>query len=193
MTPRNKKIAVVAVGVAVAGISYLLYKRHVNKINSALMLDYINGLPKENTVGAQVNLQNQISTAVINQINTTSATALKGKTLVFDNKSYVLGKNDKDITDKAVSITDGLKKAMEGVNVLSNVETFMASFSRIGNKNGMIYINILYKARFGETMWQAINGEKWLYLGTLKSAPLLNAADLPNYHPYITARLKTLS
>lgn len=193
MTSKNKKLAIIGgLTIAALGVGYLVYKRRVNKINSGLMLEYINELPKENTAAAQTNIQNQISSSVINEINSTSASALKGKALIFDNKSYILGKNDKEISDKAVSITTGLRDAMAGVNVLSNVDEFMKSFSRIGNKNAMVYINILYKARFKETMWEAINAEKWLYLGTFKKLDVLNVADLPNYHPSITAHLKKL-
>ena len=60
MTPKNKKIAIgFGLTVIATSIGYLLYKRSVNKQNSALMLEYIGGLPKENTAAAQTNIQNR--------------------------------------------------------------------------------------------------------------------------------------
>ena len=73
-----------------------------------------------------------------------------------------------------------------------NLGEFMKAFSRIGNKNAMVYMNILYKSLYGETMWQAINGEQWLYTGNSKKLDIINIADIPNYNPVITAHLLKL-
>lgn len=193
MTPRNKKIALgITLTVAAAGIGYLFYRRHENKKNSAALLEYIDSLPKINTSGAVVDVLDKASQSIINEINSTSATALNGKGIVFDGKSYILGKDNAAITPKVTEIARQLRDSMKGVNVLSNVAEFMKGFSRIGNKNAMVYMNILYKSLYGETMWQAINGEQWLYTGNSKKLDVLNALDLPNYNPIITAHLLKL-
>lgn len=193
MTPRNKKIALgITLTVAAAGIGYLFYRRHENKKNSAALLEYIDSLPKINTSGAVVDVLDKASQSIINEINSTSATALNGKGIVFDGKSYILGKDNKAMSPKAAEIAKQLRDSMKGVNVLSNVAEFMKAFSRIGNKNAMVYMNILYKSLYGETMWQAINGEQWLYTGNSKKLDVLNALDLPNYNPIITAHLLKL-
>lgn len=190
MTPRNKKIALgITLTVAAAGIGYLFYRRHENKKNSAALLEYIDSLPKINTSGAVVDVLDKASQSIINEINSTSATALNGKGIVFDGKSYVLGKDNAAITPKVTEIARQLRDSMKGVNVLSNVAEFMKGFSRIGNKNAMVYMNILYKSLYGETMWQAINGEQWLYTGSGKTAAIANALDIPNYNPAITVHL----
>lgn len=193
MTPRNKKIALgITLTVAAAGIGYLLYRRHENKKNSAALLEYIDSLPKINTSGAVVDVLDKASQSIINEINSTSATALNGKGIVFDGKSYILGKDNKAMSPKAAEIAKQLRDSMKGVNVLSNVAEFMKAFSRIGNKNAMVYMNILYKSLYGETMWQAINGEKWLYMGSGTTSVVANAFDIPNYNPVITAHLLKL-
>lgn len=193
MTPRNKKIALgITLTVAAAGIGYLFYRRNENKKNSAALLEYIDSLPKINTSGAVVDVLDKASQSIINEINSTSATALNGKGIVFDGKSYILGKDNAAITPKVTEIARQLRDSMKGVNVLSNVAEFMKGFSRIGNKNAMVYMNILYKSLYGETMWQAINGEQWLYTGNSKKLDVLNALDLPNYNPIITAHLLKL-
>lgn len=193
MTPKNKKIAIgVTVSVAVLGIGYLMYRRNENKKNSQALLEYIDSLPKVNTSGAMVNVVNNASEAVINEINSTSATALNSKSLVFDGKSYILGKDNAAITSKVTEIAKQLYNSMKGVNVTSNVAEFMKGFTRIGNKNAMVYMNILYKSLYGETMWQAINGEKWLYMGSGTTSVVANAFDIPNYNPVITAHLVKL-
>lgn len=190
MTPRNKKIALgITLTVAAAGIGYLFYRRHENKKNSAALLEYIDSLPKINTSGAVVDVLDKASQSIINEINSTSATALNGKGIVFDGKSYILGKDNAAITPKVTEIARQLRDSMKGVNVLSNVAEFMKGFSRIGNKNAMVYMNILYKSLYGETMWQAINGEQWLYTGSGKTAAIANALDIPNYNPAITVHL----
>lgn len=193
MTPKNRKIAIgITVGVAFAGIGYLIYRRHENKKNSAALLEYIDSLPKVNTTGAVVDVLNNASQSIINEINSTSASALNGKGLVFDGKSYVLGKDNKALSPKAAEIAKQLRDSMKGINVMSNVGEFMKAFSRIGNKNAMVYMNILYKSLYGETMWQAINGEKWLYMGSGTTSVVANAFDIPNYNPVITAHLLKL-
>lgn len=193
MTPKNKKIVIgVTLGVAALGIGYLMYRRSENKKNSLALMEYIDSLPAINSPGAMVNTLNTVSDSVINEINSTSVSALNGKALVFDGRSYVLGKDNKAITDKVVDIAKQLYNSMKGVNVTSNVAEFMRGFSRIGNKNAMVYMNILYKSLYGETMWQAINGEQWLYLGSAKKLDVLNAVDIPNYNPVITAHLRKL-
>ena len=193
MTPRNKKIALgITLTVAAAGIGYLFYRRNENKKNSAALLEYIDSLPKINTSGAVVDVLDKASQSIINEINSTSATALNGKGIVFDGKSYILGKDNKAMSPKAAEIAKQLRDSMKGVNVLSNVAEFMKAFSRIGNKNAMVYMNILYKSLYGETMWQAINGEQWLYTGNSKKLDILNIADIPSYNPIITAHLLKL-
>lgn len=193
MTPKNRKIAIgITVGVAFAGIGYLIYRRHENKQNSSELLKYIDSLPKVNTTGAVVDVLNNASQSIINEINSTSASALNGKGLVFDGKSYVLGKDNKALSPKAAEIAKQLRDSMKGINVMSNVGEFMKAFSRIGNKNAMVYMNILYKSLYGETMWQAINGEKWLYMGSGTTSVVANAFDIPNYNPVITAHLLKL-
>ena len=193
MTPRNKKIALgITLTVAAAGIGYLFYRRHENKKNSAALLEYIDSLPKINTSGAVVDVLDKASQSIINEINSTSATALNGKGIVFDGKSYILGKDNKAMSPKAAEIAKQLRDSMKGVNVLSNVAEFMKAFSRIGNKNAMVYMNILYKSLYNETMWQAINGEQWLYMGDGKKSAIANALDIPNYNPVITAHLLKL-
>lgn len=193
MTPRNKKIALgITLTVAAAGIGYLFYRRNENKKNSAALLEYIDSLPKVNTTGAVVDVLNNASQSIINEINSTSASALNGKGLVFDGKSYVLGKDNKALSPKAAEIAKQLRDSMKGINVMSNVGEFMKAFSRIGNKNAMVYMNILYKSLYGETMWQAINGEQWLYTGNSKKLDIINIADIPNYNPVITAHLLKL-
>lgn len=193
MTPRNKKIALgITLTVAAAGIGYLFYRRHENKKNSAALLEYIDSLPKINTSGAVVDVLDKASQSIINEINSTSATALNGKGIVFDGKSYILGKDNKAMSPKAAEIAMQLRDSMKGINVMSNVGEFMKAFSRIGNKNAMVYMNILYKSLYGETMWQAINGEKWLYMGSGTTSVVANAFDIPNYNPVITAHLLKL-
>lgn len=193
MTPKNRKIAIgITVGVAFAGIGYLIYRRHENKQNSSELLKYIDTLPKVNTTGALVDVLNNASQSIMNEINSTSASALNGKGLVFDGKSYVLGKDNKALSPKAAEIAKQLRDSMKGINVMSNVGEFMKAFSRIGNKNAMVYMNILYKSLYGETMWQAINGEKWLYMGSGTTSVVANAFDIPNYNPVITAHLLKL-
>ncbi len=193
MTPRNKKIALgITLTVAAAGIGYLFYRRHENKKNSAALLEYIDSLPKINTSGAVVDVLDKASQSIINEINSTSATALNGKGIVFDGKSYILGKDNKAMSPKAAEIAKQLRDSMKGINVMSNVGEFMKAFSRIGNKNAMVYMNILYKSLYGETMWQAINGEQWLYTGNSKKLDILNIADIPNYNPVITTHLLKL-
>jgi hypothetical protein len=192
MTPKNKKIAVgITLTIAAVGIGYLLYRRNENKQNSEELLKYIDSLPKVNTSAALVNVLDNASQSVINEINSTSASALNGKGIVFDGKSYVLGK-DKAISQKGAEIALQLRNSMKGINVTSNVAEFMRAFSRIGNKNAMVYMNILYKSLYGETMWQAINGEQWLYSGNGKKIDILNIADIPNYNPVITSHLLKL-
>lgn len=193
MTPRNKKIALgITLTVAAAGIGYLFYRRNENKKNSAALLEYIDSLPKINTSGAVVDVLDKASQSIINEINSTSATALNGKGIVFDGKSYILGKDNKAMSPKAAEIAKQLRDSMKGINVMSNVGEFMKAFSRIGNKNAMVYMNILYKSLYGETMWQAINGEQWLYTGNSKKLDIINIADIPNYNPVITAHLLKL-
>lgn len=189
---KNKKIAIgITLTLLAAGTGYLIYKRSVNKKNAILMEEYISSLPKQNTAAAQTELENTISAGVINQIDSTSASALNGKTLVFDNKSYVLGKTtNTDFNDKVYRIAKALNEAMVGPS--TNVDNFIAAFKRIGNKNAMVYMNIYYKALYKETMWQAINGETALYYGTKKAIDVLNLLDLPNYNPKITQHLQTL-
>lgn len=190
MTPRNKKIALgITLTVAAAGIGYLLYRRNENKKNSLALSEYIDTLPKVNTSGALKDVADKVTESIINEINSTSVSALNGKALVFDGKSYVLGKDNAAITPKVTEIARQLRDSMKGVNVLSNVAEFMKGFSRIGNKNAMVYMNILYKSLYGETMWQAINGEQWLYTGSGKTAAIANALDIPNYNPAITVHL----
>ena len=192
MTQRNKKIAVgVTLGVAFVGIGYLMYRRNENKKNSAALLEYIDSLPKINTTAGVVDVLNAASQSAINDINSTSVTALNGKVFVFDGKSFTLGKDNKAITEKVTAIAKQLNDSMKGVNVTSNVAEFMKAFSRIGNKNAMVYMNIIYKALYGETMWQAINGEQWLYSGNNKAISFFNV-DAPNYNPAITMHLQKL-
>ena len=193
MTTKNKKILIgLSIGVAAIGTGYLVYRRNENKKNSMALLEYIDSLPKVNTSGAMVNVVNNASESIINEINSTSVTALKGKGLVFDGKTYVLGKDNNAITSKVTEIARQLNDAMKGTNIVSNVAEFMKGFTRIGNKNAMVYMNILYKSLYGETMWQAINGEQWLYMGNSKKLDILNAVDIPNYNPVITAHLLKL-
>lgn len=193
MTPKNKKILVgISIGIAVAGTGYLLYRRNENKKNSVALLEYIDSLPKVNTSGARVELANNVTQSVINEINSTSVSALNGKSLVFDGKSFVLGKDNNAITAKVTDIAKQLYTSMKGVNITSNVAEFMKAFTRIGNKNAMVYMNIIYKTFYGETMWQAINGEQWLYTGNSKKLDVLNIVDIPNYNPAITAHLVKL-
>jgi hypothetical protein len=190
MTPKNKKILIgVSIGIAVVGTGYLLYRRNENKNNSMALLEYIDSLPKVNTSGSLTNVVNNVSNSIINEINSTSVSALNGKSLVFDGKAFVLGKDNAAITSKVTAIAKQLNDSMKGANIVSNVAEFMKGFSRIGNKNAMVYMNILYKSLYGETMWQAINGEQWLYLGNSKKLDILNITDIPNYNPVITAHL----
>lgn len=193
MTPKNKKIAIgISLGIAAAGIGFLVYRRKENKKNSMALLEYIESLPKINTSGAVVDVLNNASQSIINEINSTSAAALNGKGVMFDGKAYILGKDNKALSPKAAEIAKQLRDSMKGVNIISNVSDFMKAFSRIGNKNAMVYMNILYKSLYGETMWQAINGEQWLYTGNGKKLDILNIADIPNYNPAITAHLMKL-
>ncbi len=193
MTPKTKKIALgITISIAAVGIGYLVYRRNENKKNSASLLAYIDSLPKINTGAAMVDVMNNASQSVINDINSTSVTSLNGKALVFDSKAFILGKDNKAITSKVTEIARQLNESMKGVNVLSNVAEFMKAFSRIGNKNAMVYMNILYKSLYGETMWQAINSEQWLYTGNSKKLDILNIVDIPNYNPAITVHLLKL-
>lgn len=193
MTPKNKKIAIgISIGIAVVGTGYLLYRRNENKKNSLSLLEYIDSLPKVNTSGSMVAAANNASESIINEINSTSVSALNGNSLVFDGKSFVLGKDNNAITSKVTDIARQLYTSMKGVNITSNLAEFMKGFTRIGNKNAMVYMNIIYKSFYGETMWQAINGEQWLYTGNNKKLDIANVLDIPNYNPAITAHLLKL-
>lgn len=189
MTHNQRKNILLFSGAAIlGGIGFLVYKRQVNKRNSELMLEYISELPKINTSKDVTKLADEATANIINQVNSLSVKAMNGSTIIFDNKSYTLSTLSKtDGNEKALSIVKGIHDSINRVG--TDVDKFISNFTRIGNKNAMIYCNILYKSLYGETMWEAINGEALLYYGSNRKADIFNLLDIPNYNPKLTTHL----
>ena len=172
---RNHKIALVAGIITLSGISFLLYRRSVNKKNSALFLEYVDGLPKTNT------------TASSNKVIDDATDLVKGGPIIFSSKVY---KDTKAATAVAFSIAKELNKAMSTVNPVyagTDMKTFENAFKKIGSKNAMILVNAAYKAQYKVSMWEDISEETRLYTGQGVINTIAGAfANLPKYNPVIS-------
>jgi hypothetical protein len=195
MTTKNKKIVLgVSLLVAAGGIGYLIYKRHVNKRNSALILEYINGLVKENTVGAQNELSNINVDVAKNasSLNLDSLKQYKVSLVALDGKWYNLGNatQRKSAIDIAVNIANELYSAINRVG--TDKIKFDRNFRRIGTNGAFILVNSIYKSLYKKDLWKDIEGEEVLYKGAGNgwNAVMGLLQDLPNYDVVISEQAK---
>jgi hypothetical protein len=190
MTSKNRKLTIgISVSVIVIGISYLFYKRNINKRNSELMLEYINGFPVENSTVAQNVIQNKASDlARIESSGTLSSlTKYKVKLIALDNKWYNLANSSqrKTAIEIALSIAKELNVAMKGVGI--DKIKFDRNFKRIQSNGAFILVNSIYTSLYKEDLWKAIEGEEFLYKGAGNgwNATIGSFWDLPNYDAVI--------
>ena len=190
MTSKNRKLTIgISVSVIVIGISYLFYKRNINKRNSELMLEYINGFPVENSTVARNVIQNKASDlARIESSGTLSSlTKYKVKLVALDNKWYNLANSSqiKTAIEIALSIAKELNVAMKGVGI--DKIKFDRNFKRIQSNGAFILVNSIYTSLYKEDLWKAIEGEEFLYKGAGNgwNATIGSFWDLPNYDAVI--------
>lgn len=197
MTPKSKKI--IAIGgtlIIAAGISYLIYRRNVNKKNSILFLSLMDTLPKENTTAARNETENAAvadakakGTADI----TEAIKQYKVRTATFDGRTYSLNNTAtvKSAVSVAASIAKSLNEAMSGLG--TDMLKFSTAFKRIGSHGAFVIVNAVYKATYKEDLWKAIEGEEKLYKGAGNgwNATIGKLWDLPNYAPEISNVVKT--
>lgn len=195
MTSKNRKLTIgISVSVIVIGISYLFYKRNINKRNSELMLEYINGFPVENTTAAKNVIENKASDVARIESSGTlqSLTKYKVRLIALDNKWYNLSNSTqrKNAIEIALSIAKELNIAMKGFGV--DKVKFDRNFKRIQSNGAFILVNSIYTNLYKEDLWKAIEGEEYLYKGAGNgwNAVIGAFVDLPNYDAVISAQAK---
>jgi hypothetical protein len=195
MTNKNRKITIgISLSVVVIGISYLFYKRSVNKRNSELMLEYINSFPVENSTVAKNIIENKATdVARVESSGTLSSlTKYKVKLIALDNKWYNLANSSqrKMAIEVALNIAKQLNAAMKGLGV--DKVLFDRNFKRIQSNGAFILVNSIYTTLFKEDLWKAIEGEEYLYKGAGNgwNAVLGAFVDLPNYDAVISTQAK---
>lgn len=195
MTSKNRKLTIgISVSVIVIGISYLFYKRNINKRNSELMLEYINGFPVENTTAAKNVIENKASDVARVESSGTlqSLNKYKVRLIALDNKWYNLSNSTqrKTAIEIALSIAKELKTAMKGFGV--DKVKFDRNFKRIQSNGAFILVNSIYTNLYKEDLWKAIEGEEYLYKGAGNgwNAVIGAFVDLPNYDSVISAQAK---
>ena len=166
----------------------MLYRRSVNKKNSALFLEYVDGLPKTNTTASSNKVIDDATDLVKGGLETTDVKDMvKGGPIIFSSKVY---KDTKAATAVAFSIAKELNKAMSTVNPVyagTDMKTFENAFKKIGSKNAMILVNAAYKAQYKVSMWEDISEETRLYTGQGVINTIAGAfANLPKYNPVIS-------
>lgn len=190
----NRKVLIISLLVAAAGITFLVVRRSRSKKNSALLGSFIEALPKENTTVAQ----NAIADKAAEQIKGATDTydvkeMIKGNPIIFDGKVY---KDAKAATGVALKIASELFEAVSTKNPLyvgTDMNQFKNAFKRLGSKNALILTNAVYKARYSESLWQAIDGESKLYHGKGVHATIASVfMDLPKYDKIISDVLSSL-
>ena len=195
MTPKSRKIIIgLSLGTIAAVTAYVFYKRSKSKKNSALMLEYISGLQKTNTVGAQnqqanANVDVAMNATVgaeLNEIvakNKTALVNLDGKWLNLKNTAQRA-----EALKKAQIIAKELEAAMKGPGIKK--DKFDLAFRRIGTNGAFVLVDFVYKSLFKETLWKAIEGEEVLYKGAGNgwNATIGMFVDLPNYDIVISSQ-----
>jgi hypothetical protein len=195
MTSKNRKIVLgTSLLVAACGIGFLIYKRQVNKRNSGLMLEYIDGLVKENTVGAQNAIANvNVDSAKnVSSLNLDSLSKYKVSLVAFDNKWYNLSNSiqRKTAIDLATNIARELYDSINRVG--TDKIKFDRNFRRIGTNGAFILVNSVYKSLYKKDLWKDIEGEEVLYKGAGNgwNAVLGLLQDLPNYDLVISEQAR---
>jgi hypothetical protein len=195
MTSKNRKLTIgISVSVIVIGISYLFYKRNINKRNSELMLEYINGFPVENSTVAQNVIQNKATdlARVESSGTLSSLTKYKVKLVALDNKWYNLANlsQRKTAIEIALSIAKELNAAMNRVG--TDKIKFDRNFIRIQSNGAFILVNSIYTSLYKQDLWKAIEGEEVLYKGAGNgwNATVGSFWDLPNYDVVISTQAK---
>lgn len=199
MTPKNKKIAIgLSLTVIVAGISYLAYRRSINKKNSALLLEYISSLPVENSISVKnvVDKANVDTAQAITQ-NPSLSDALSGfklKLICLNSKWYDLTKKDqaKKASDVAIKIAKGLNEAI-GFAITDN-DKFSFYFKQIQSFGAFTYVDTIYRAMYKKGLWETIQSSPELYKGSLRRDfnkwVSFGLTDLPAYEPPIPEQTK---
>jgi hypothetical protein len=195
MTNKNRKITIgISLSVVVIGISYLFYKRNINKRNSELMLEYINSFPVENSTIAKNIIENKATdVARVESSGTLSSlTKYKVKLIALDNRWYNLANSSqrKSAIEIALNIAKQLNLAIDRIGI--DKILFDRNFKRIQSNGAFILVNSVYTSLYKKELWKAIEGEEYLYKGAGNgwNAAIGAFVDLPNYDAIISTQAK---
>jgi hypothetical protein len=149
MTSKNRKLTIgISVSVIVIGISYLFYKRNINKRNSELMLEYINGFPVENTTAAKNVIENKASDVARIESSGTlqSLNKYKVRLIALDNKWYNLSNS----TQRKTAIENSLKSRKKSSSTFKNNPNRDDIIKRTSSKGKVTKNNPENKIRYSE-------------------------------------------
>ncbi len=150
------------------------YVKKRNEAEVKALTDYINGSITQNNVSTGSN-------EIVAAINTLPLT--KGN-LLIDN---IPDSNKAAFQNALANVVVNLYSSMSGAG--TDVNLFFTNFYRIKNKATMKFVDALYKSIYGETLFEAIQGESKLYTGTTAKLAVdpfgILAKELPNYNPAI--------
>lgn len=180
MKGHTKEILIVSI-LGLGGLAFWLYIKKRNEKEVAELTKFINESYTQNDLS-------KLSEEVVNKIQTLPLT--KGN-LMIDN----IPDSDKDKFRSALAnLVVNLNLSIKGPS--TNVNLFFTNFYRIKNKATMRMVDALYKSLYGETLFDAIQGESLLYTGTIQKLAIdpfgILAKDLPSYNPYIIKYLALL-
>lgn len=182
MTVRQKRIAL-AIVVSGAAIGFWYYTKKRNEAEAVELMKIVDASGTQNdlakagdeTVSKIENLPLTINNLQIDNVNST--------------------KELEKFKKVAIEVTQNLNKSISGLG--TNTDLFFKNFFRIKNKEAMKFVNTFYKVLYGETLFNAIQGEDALYLGKFSRTILdpfdMNKEVLPNYNVNIVKWLNMLN
>lgn len=174
MTTKQRNIAIFA-GIGAITIGYFIYTRKKNIEEANALLEYIATIP------SQVNL----SEATQQGMDSVRGTKIDlNKMAIIDaNGKLLKGAYSTPAIKNAIAKTvSELKSAMQGAG--TDVKTFSKYLSKVRNKNTLALIDQVYKAMFGEGLFEAMKDES-----ALNNANYVVFSDKTKYNiaiPFLT-------
>lgn len=147
---KNVNIAIFSGVVLVSSIMFLIYKKKENEIEVNALLDYI-----DKKVYSDVD-PTKAAEQAISQIQTMKIDLNK----LHIGNLYGRYYDNAEIRNALAHQTTELWAAMKGVG--TDVKPFINAFVQIKNKNTFAFIDRLYKAKFGEGLFEAMSHESAL-------------------------------
>lgn len=182
MKKSTKTILIVVSSVGfVSALGTWIYIRKRNEAEVEALTNFINGSLT----------QNNLSTMSNEVVKTVEDLPLTKGTLLIDN---VPDSNKEAFRNVLANVVVNLYASMAGGG--TDTTSFYTNLKRIKNKATMKFVNTLYKTMYKESLFDAIQDEQALYIGTKTKFILdpfgISAKQLPNYSPAIVQYLASL-